>query len=92
MIRLGMHSFTEQIPFTHGTPSVEASWAFNAYPGLGLRESVERVLAQKRRGVRPILRIDYAPGQVCPPNEVGLPRLPDRSRRRSGRISGDARN
>ncbi|MCY4109718.1 MAG: hypothetical protein OXG11_11895 [Chloroflexi bacterium] len=71
MIRLGMHSFTEQIPFTHGTPSVEASWAFNAYPGLGLRESVERVLAQKRRGVRPILRIDYAPGQVCPPNEVG---------------------
>ena len=65
MIRLGLHSVTNQIPFARGTPSVEASWAFNAYAGLGLREGVERVLAQKRRGVRPILRVDYAPGQTC---------------------------
>ena len=65
MIRLGLHSVTNQIPFAPGTPSVEASWAFNAYAGLGLREGVERVLAQKRRGVRPILRVDYAPGQTC---------------------------
>ena len=64
MTRLGMHSVTDQIPFAPGTPSVEASWAFNAYVGLGLREGVERVLAQKRRGVRPILRVDYAPGQT----------------------------
>lgn len=70
MIRLGMHNFTDRIPFNPGTPSVEASWAFDPYPGLGLRESVERVLEQKRRGVRPILRIDYAPGRTCPPDDT----------------------
>ena len=71
-IRIGQHNWEDRTGHSPGTPFMEVAYAFDATDGLDFFESGQRVKMLADNGHRPLLRLDFKPGQTCPGDEQEL--------------------